>query len=92
MPNPILEQATRLTSDPQLQFQNNANFQLAKNLFKTVQSSSNQQATLQNLMMQNPQIQQIVDLTRGKNLRSMFYTLARQEGIDPDLFIQQLKS
>ena len=59
-----------------------------------VKNSNNPSAMLQNIISQNPQMQQVVNLAQGKNLnyQQIFRELARQKGIDPDKFIQELQN
>lgn len=98
MPNPILEQIARTQSGnlPQQQnqpYQSNQ-FASAKNLYKMVKNSNNPSVMLQNIISQNPQMQQVVNLAQSKNLnyQQIFRELARQKGIDPDKFIQELQN
>ena len=98
MPNPILEQIARTQNGnlPQQQnqpYQSNQ-FASVKNLYKMVKNSNNPSAMLQNIISQNPQMQQVVNLAQGKNLnyQQIFRELARQKGIDPDKFIQELQN
>ena len=45
---------------------------------------------IQNLMSKNPQVKQIMDMSKG-NLKDMYYDLAKQKGVDPEYILNQLR-
>lgn len=68
------------------------NLQQIKQLMQMVKSSKNPQAILQTIGSQNPQFQQAINLIRaGNNPRDLFYALAKQKGVDPNIIIQALQ-
>lgn len=60
------------------------------NLFK---SSKNPQQLLMNMAQTNPQAKQIMDLIRtsGQSPKDLFYTMAKQKGVDPNQILNMLK-
>ena len=76
---------------PRMQMPNNlANI---RNMMNMVQSSSNPQAMLNNLVSQNPQMQNVMNLVNqyGGDPRSAFFNLAKAKGIDPNQIINMLR-
>lgn len=74
--NPIIQQMNRtaLNQNPVV------------NMFRMVRSSRNPAQMLQNMAMQNPQIQQalnIVNTQYGGNMQNAFYDMAKKRGVDP---------
>lgn len=55
--------------------------------------ASNPQQALQTLMGQNPQLKQVMDLVRqgGGDPKTVFYKLAEQQGVDPNVVLNSLK-
>lgn len=99
MPNPILEQIRAQSGNPlqtpqQQPFQNNQSFASIKNLYKMLRNSRDSSAMLQTILSQYPQAQQVVNLAQNKNLsyQQIFLELAKQKGVDPNKFIQELQS
>lgn len=60
------------------------------NLFK---SSKNPQQLIMNMAQTNPQARQILDMVSksGQSPKDLFYTLARQKGVDPNQILNMLK-
>lgn len=56
-----------------------------KNFLATFKNSSNPQQLLNNLIKSNPQMRSMYSLIQssGKSPKDLFYTLAKQKGIDP---------
>ena len=67
---------------PQLQ----QNIQQVKNMMRMANGDPNA------LLQQNPMLSQVMQMTNGKNPRDLFYSLARQRGVDPDKLLKELKS
>lgn len=67
--------------------------QQIKNLMVMVQNSQNPQAMLNNLMSQNPQVQNAVNIINqyGGNGQQAFYETCKQRGIDPNQVLSQLR-
>ena len=63
-----------------------------KQMIKTVQMAQNPQAALQTMMTQNPQLMQAMQMAKSMNtdLRTAYYKLAAQKGIDADAFLNEL--
>ena len=55
-----------------------------------VKSAANPNAMVQQLLSQNPQVQQIIQ-QYGGDPQKAFYGLAQQMGIDPEQVLSQLK-
>ena len=76
-------------SNPMLQMlsQNQPNniYQI-RNMINLVKNSNNPQALLNNMMMQNPQMQQVMSYINqnGGNAQQAFYKLAQEKGVNPD--------
>lgn len=68
----------------------NSNLNQLINSFK---NSSNQQEFLNNLIKNNPNIQNIYSLIQNSNKspKELFYLLAEQKGIDPNVILSQLQ-
>lgn len=60
------------------------------NMFK---NAKNPQMLIQNMMMQNPQMKQVMDFINqnGGDAKSAFYKLADQRGVDPNEILNMLK-
>jgi hypothetical protein len=61
------------------------NIQQLKGLMQT--ANGNPTALLQN----NPQLQQVLNLTKGRNPEQVFYELCQQKGINPDDVLNMFK-
>lgn len=42
------------------------------------------------LLKQYPEIQQVINMTKGKDLKSIFMNKCKQEGIDPNVVLSKL--
>lgn len=62
------------------------NFNLLKNL---INNSSNPTSFVQNLIMNNPKVKPIMESfnSSGMSPKQYFYHYAKQQGIDPDQFL-----
>ena len=65
-----------------------------KNMMRQIQNAPNQQAALQNMLMQNPNIAQISQLLKfnGGSLRQVAQYMANQRGIDLSALVRELQS
>lgn len=72
---------------------NQSNIQQIKQMMDMLKNSQNPQMMLQNIVNQNPNMQQVMNLVRqsGGDAKSAFYSLAKQKGIDPNQILNMLK-
>ena len=63
------------------------------NLLSQFLKSSNPKQTIQNMVMNNPKMQNVLQLFQNSNLspKQFFYQYAQQKGVDPDQFINSLQ-
>ena len=82
MPNPILE----MLNGPKIP--NNI-----IQTFRALQQSNNPNQFMQNLMQTNPQVQQVMQMIQSSNMspKDLFYTMAKQKGVDPEQILKQLR-
>lgn len=82
MPNPILE----MLNGPKIP--NNV-----VQTFKAFQQSNNPNQFMQNLIQTNPQVQQVMQMVQNSNMspKDLFYTMAKQKGVDPEQILRQLR-
>ena len=64
-----------------------------KQMMSMVQSAQNPQAMLNQMMQNNPQMQQAMKLINqhGGDAQKAFYALAQERGIDPQEILKMLK-
>lgn len=67
----------------------NQNFQL-KNVYKMLTQSKNPMQVFQQMAMNNPQMQPIMDMLRNKSPEEVFNYMCRQRGIDPQQFLKSI--
>ena len=86
--NPMISQLNQrnLSNSPQMQ--------QIKNLMNTVRAAKDPQFALNQLMSNNPRLQQAMLLvqTMGGNPEQAFYTYAKQMGVDPNEVLNTIKS
>ena len=84
MNNPMLSQLGR--SLP-------SNLNQIKQMANMFKNAKNPQMLIQNMMMQNPQMKQVMDFINqnGGDAKSAFYKLADQRGVDPNEILNMLK-
>lgn len=70
-----------------------AQLQPVKDMIRMVQTASNPTATLQQMLANNPQMQQAMDFIQkcGGDPQKAFYALAEQKGVDPEEILNALK-
>lgn len=61
-----------------------------KNMIDTIKNSNNPQMLVQNMLRNNPRVQQMIQQFGG-DPKTAFYTLAKQKGINPDEILNMLK-
>ncbi len=59
-------------------------------MWNNLRTISNPQQALNNLIKENPQIQQLMQLSNN-DPKQAFYSLAKEKGIDPDYILNMLK-
>ena len=90
MGNPILED---LSIRSRTQQTNNPNASYAINALNAIKNSPNPQQALSALAMQNPNLQQVINMvsSSGQDPKNLFYSLAKAKGVDPDQIINLLR-
>lgn len=63
-----------------------------KNMMNQLKAVQNPQALLQNMLNQNPNIQQAIQYVNqnGGDPKAAFYKLAQEQGIDPESLMKQI--
>ena len=91
MSNPIFSPFPRRQPKPQTTPQKATNPMASA--INQVKQSPNPQKTMQDMLANNPNFQNIVNYINqnGGDARSAFYNMAAQKGIDPNLILSQLK-
>ena len=74
------------------QGQSNPNLNIIQ-MFKAVQNSANPNQLIQQLMSTNPQVSNIMKEIQmnGGDAKSLFYTKAKQVGVDPESILSMLR-
>lgn len=69
------------------------NLQNVKQMMATIKSAKNPQVVLNTMMNNNPQLKQVKDYIQqnGGNAQQAFYSLAKQNGVDPKEILDMLK-
>ena len=69
------------------------NLQPIKNMMNMLRGAGNPSMMLQQMMSQNPQMQQAIQYVNqnGGNAKQAFYKLAEQKGVNPDEILNMLK-
>ena len=64
-----------------------------KQMMNMVQMSRNPQAMIQQMMMQNPQMKQVMQIVQqyGGDPMKAFYEVAKEKGMDPEEILSMLK-
>ena len=68
--------------------------QPAKQALRQIMSLSNPQAMMNQMLMNNPNIQQALNFIKqaGNNPQTAFINLAKQKGVNPEDFMKELMS
>lgn len=83
--------------NPMLQALNKAqmprNLQNIKQMLNIIRGAQNPKAMIQSMVQQNPQMKQVMDLVNqnGGDAKKAFYSMAEQNGIDPNEILNMLK-
>ena len=69
------------------------NLKAIKQMMSTIKSAQNPQQMLNNMMMQNPQYQQVMNYINqnGGDAKTAFYKMAQEKGVNPNDIINALK-
>lgn len=69
------------------------NLSQIKNMMNMIRNSNNPQAMLNNMLSQNPQMQQVMNYINqnGGNAQQAFYKMAQEKGINPNEILNLLK-
>ena len=64
-----------------------------KQMMNTVNTATNPQSAIQNMMGNNPQLKQVMDLVQksGGDPKKAFYQMAEQQGVDPNEVLNLLR-
>lgn len=81
MTNPMLAALNRSRANP------------IKNMIQVMKSAGNPQMMFQQMLSQNPQMQQIVQYVNanGGDPKEAFYKMAKEKGVNPNEILQMLK-
>lgn len=72
-------------------YQGMGNFGQIKNMLNMLNSAQNPQAALNMLAQKNPQMAQVMQLVQGRNPQQVFYEMCRQQHVNPDDILNQLR-
>ncbi len=97
MPNPIMEQinnGNRTIAPNNPMYQLKQQIQPAKQALRQIMSLSNPQTMMNQMLMNNPNVQQALNFIKqaGNNPQTAFINLAKQKGVNPQEFINELMS
>ena len=72
---------------------NNTGIQNLKSVMKKLQTLQNPTKELEIMMNENPSIKEVLNLAQKQNvsLKDLYYFLAKQQNIDPNEILNQLK-
>lgn len=86
MVNPMLQALAKNQQLPN-------NLSQIKNMITMIRNSNNPQAMLNNMLSQNPQMQQVMSYINqnGGNAQQAFYKMAQEKGVNPDEILNLLK-
>lgn len=70
---------------------NNGNIQQIKRIINMFKSVQNPQAAINQLAKQNPMVANILQISNG-DLKSTFYKMCQEKGVNPDDVIKQLQN
>lgn len=66
-------------------------FQQLKNVMNMVQTAQNPNFVLQQIAQSNPQFATVMQMCNGKNPQEVFYAMCKQQGVDPNTILNQLR-
>ena len=93
MANPTMEQINSGSNPPTMN-QWKSQVQQAKQILRQIKSMDNPQAMMNQILMNNPNTQQVLNFVKqmGNSPQSAFVALAKQKGVNPQEFINELMS
>ncbi len=79
--------------NPMLAALNQSRVTPIKSMMQMLKSAGNPQMMLQQMMSQNPQLQNVMQYVNanGGNAKEAFYKLAKEKGVNPNDILQMLK-
>lgn len=78
MANPMMQMFNRNSDNP------------AVNMYRMYKTAKNPKAALDGMIANNPQLAQIQQLkANGTNMEQAFYSLCKQQGVDPQTILKQ---
>ena len=67
------------------------NIRMVRSLMSQLRNASNPTVMLCSMAEQNPNLKMVLDMTRGKSPKDLFYEKAREMGVNPDDILNQLR-
>lgn len=79
--------------NPMLAALNQSRVTPIKSMMQMLKSAGNPQMMLQQMMSQNPQLQNVMQYVNanGGNAKEAFYKMAKEKGVNPDDILQMLR-
>lgn len=68
------------------------NIQQVKGLMNQMKAFGNPNLAIQQMAQSNPQMQQIMQMCQGQNPKDVFYSMCKQQGVDPEQILKMLNS
>jgi len=81
--NPLLQNVVKPQVNPQM-------LNGIKAYMQTMKMAQNPTQALEQICQQNPQVQNVVDLCRGRDPKEVFMEQCKKQGIDPQQIIDML--
>lgn len=91
--NKLFNQLNPQSQVNQAGMQQNPKLPFSNNNLKALMNSTDPQSFIQNMIKNNPKAQNLMNMFQSSGLspKQFFYNYARNNGIDPDQFINNLK-
>ena len=72
----------------------NPAMQAIAQMFGIVKTAKDPQAMINQLSQNDPRMQEVLNVVQqnGGNAKGLFYSLAKQRGVDPEMVLQQVRS
>ena len=61
------------------------------NTYKQLQTVANPQMAISQMIQSNPQMSQVIQMCNGKNPQDVFYSMCKQQGINPNDILNMFK-
>lgn len=67
---------------------------MLSNMIGTMQAAQNPEMAINQMAMNNPQMQSVMQFIQqnGGDARQLFYSMAQQKGVDPNVIITQVQN